>query len=951
MARYLVGMSKNAWNFNDAYNDASPGDILEFEYDCAFNMRPGDIFQIEKDITIRGTYENNENGGVTLCSYIKGSVLVKNGANVTLEYMNIIVDADVYAVGATDGGVLTVKNCVVGNNSEENQRYLVQTKNAEINLDGILLRNVGDRITGVKLEETKAVINNAQFNSLFINNKSDVKLSNSQLITPEDRAVISVDSKLDITNSYIKNYGKKDTLYLKNSEVKIENSEVYSGNDEDKIEVATNCDERSNVKIINTTMAALKVNRSVAITENIRVEKSIVVSHMSFLCAKENTQVGFDASNVNIDVYSDSVARFENLIIDAGWPVHMVAESYIRIENLDWKKGAGRSVDVLPIGENGIVEVLNNGGKVTQETRGNNIQRQNLPARAELDNLIGLRKVKEQIDRMLNTVDYNNKRIERGLSPQKQSLHSVFIGNPGTGKTTVARLIGEILQEKGVIKEKKVVEVSRTDLVGSYKGHTGPKTRAILEKAIGGVLFIDEAYSLVNADQDSFGEEAVDEILKFMEDNRDNIVIIFAGYTKEMEEFLRVNPGLKSRVPNVFDFEDYTPDEIVLMGEKILEKDEHTLEDKGYYERYVKRAYSASLDKSNGRWIRNLNEKIVGALAQRVIENNEEDITTIKNVDIDSVINSGKYVDDGRKKDAYEELNKLIGIAKVKEQVEQFVAQANINKLREEQGRASNPFSLHSLFLGNPGTGKTTVARILGELLYQKDIIAQNKFIEVSRSDLVAGNVGHTAIKTRKVLESALGGVLFIDEAYSLSTGGDNDFGREAIDEILKFMEDYRGDIVIIFAGYNKEMAEFLNMNSGLRSRVLNNFDFEDYTVEEITQIGLLGLSRSEYIVDKEEYAEVVKELYKKTNDNSNGRWIRNVNEKLIMYMSTRIARTNDSNYDEITHEDLVMLLGKDTMPQKDALSELRKLIGIEKVKGQVEEFIALAEVNKLRSA
>ena len=172
------------------------------------------------------------------------------------------------------------------------------------------------------------------------------------------------------------------------------------------------------------------------------------------------------------------------------------------------------------------------------------------------------------------------------------------------------------------------------------------------------------------------------------------------------------------------------------------------------------------------------------------------------------------------------------------------MATLELNKRREEQGLATQNITLHSCFLGNPGTGKTTVARLLGEILYHKGITKDKKFVEISRSDLVAGYRGQTAIQTKSILESALGGVLFIDEAYTLHQDDRDSFGTEAIDTILKFMEDYRNDIVIIFAGYSKEMEIFLDSNPGLRNRVPNKFIFEDYTIDEFVEIGLLDLQK-----------------------------------------------------------------------------------------------------------
>jgi hypothetical protein len=222
--------------------------------------------------------------------------------------------------------------------------------------------------------------------------------------------------------------------------------------------------------------------------------------------------------------------------------------------------------------------------------------------------------------------------------------------------------------------------------------------------------------------------------------------------------------------------------------------------------------------------------------------------------------------------DPLAEIHALTGLATVKKQVDRFVKLAVINREREQLGLKTAGVTLHSLFLGNPGTGKTTVARLLGRALHRAGVVASDRFVEVGRGDLVASVIGGTAKQTLQVLEGARGGVLFIDEAYALAQEGNTEFAQEAIDTILAYMENHRDDLVIIFAGYTDRMQQFLAMNPGLASRIPNRFDFEDYSADEISAIGTSALAASDYRLEDEElYRRIVGRSYAQSADRSNG--------------------------------------------------------------------------------
>ena len=269
-------------------------------------------------------------------------------------------------------------------------------------------------------------------------------------------------------------------------------------------------------------------------------------------------------------------------------------------------------------------------------------------------------------------------------------------------------------------------------------------------------------------------------------------------------------------------------------------------------------------------------------------------------------------------KDLQAELDSYIGLATVKEEVRNLINMASVYKLRRQHDLPTTDMSLHMVFTGNPGTGKTMMARMMARIYRSLGILSKGQLVEVDRSGLVAGYVGQTALKTQKVIEKAMGGVLFIDEAYALNGRSENDFGQEAIDTILKAMEDHRDDLVVIVAGYTDLMDKFIHSNPGLESRFNRFLLFEDYTVDEMMGIFKMRCGKG-YVLAPDAEPLVRDYIAEESSDGSfgNGRGVRNIFEHILVAQNNRLAKM-----DSVTRDDLMTLTADDVLHARGKLDD-----------------------------
>jgi SpoVK/Ycf46/Vps4 family AAA+-type ATPase len=508
--------------------------------------------------------------------------------------------------------------------------------------------------------------------------------------------------------------------------------------------------------------------------------------------------------------------------------------------------------------------------------------------------------------------------IKRGETNMFQGKHYVFTGNPGTGKTTVARIMADVFKSLGILSRGQLVEADRSKLVAGYSGQTAIKTNQLIDTALGGVLFIDEAYTLCSNDSDSFGSEAIDTLLKRLEDDRGKFICIVAGYTDQMHDFIDANPGLKSRFTQTIHFDDYNPDELTQIFENlasakkfIIEEDTRAAIHRQFEQLYLRR------DKNfgNAREARRIfdetvekqSQRLVGLLAQPGFQENDMYKITAEDLPM-AQSEKARPLDE-----VLNELDEFIGMRNVKNSIRRLAVQSMFMKQRAAMGAGKvQQLSMNFILTGNPGTGKTSIARKMGEVLQSMDILPTSRVLETSRASLIGKYMGETPKIVNSMCDKAMGGVLFIDEAYTLSDQNDQ-YGKEAIDTLMKRMEDDRGKFVVIAAGYKDKMEEFLMMNPGLASRFTHKLHIDDYNEDELLAIFKKMAQQEQYVLSPTAEFKaldvICKMLVVKDASFGNAREMRNLLDKTIERVSQRVAAMPP---DQVTKETYQLILPED---------------------------------------
>lgn len=589
----------------------------------------------------------------------------------------------------------------------------------------------------------------------------------------------------------------------------------------------------------------------------------------------------------------------------------------------------------------------------------------------EFDRYVGIEEIKDTVRAIAAQINERRKAIAGTSAKKKIHLiedHFQFLGNPGTGKTTIARVFADALKALGALPIGHLVEVDTEQLTSSFVGETPKKVKAAVDRAMGGVLFIDEAYSLTNNNSGgSYGQEAVDTLIKYAEDRRGEFVIILAGYTKEMGEFTSSNPGIESRFNKKINFRDYKPEELTEIFRRMVKAAPEGFllseETDGKIINIFQRMYLTRTAKfGNARDVRNVLSSATANHAKRIAAERlkpghdpandryltMEDIEgpeSSKPKDIDDILSS---------------LDDMIGMEPVKEQLGRIAKKVRQDKRRAElrPGVVSVP-NIHIAITGNPGTGKTEVARRLGQIFKAMGILPTDKIVQRERKTLLDSYSNSAGTNMDKAVDEALGGILFIDEAYNLAPvkpEGRDTIGLQAVEALMTRMSNDAGKFVTVIAGYKAEIEEFIaNANPGLARRFTLRIHIPDYTADQLFDIFMLQVDKFGYTITDDAKTR----LRGKIDDmlTSKDERFGNAGDIIKLFDETITRQSERLDFDA-TDEELFSITEADIPydpPKKididDCMKELDDLIGLKNVKDAIRDLADSISIEQQRAA
>ncbi len=536
----------------------------------------------------------------------------------------------------------------------------------------------------------------------------------------------------------------------------------------------------------------------------------------------------------------------------------------------------------------------------------------------ELDDFIGLKSLKQTLTDFVTYLNFIKERKNKGIDTNENLIpHCIFLGSPGTGKTSIARVLGKFFKSIGLLENGHVIEVDRSALVGEYIGSTAQKTEQVINQALGGILFIDEAYSLKpsNTSKD-FGQEAIDIILKRMEDYNGKFVVIAAGYPSLMNQFINSNPGLKSRFTHTFNFEDYSSEELAEIFKKFAAKEKYNLTDDAYsklillLDNVVSRADE---NFGNARLVRNIFNETKIQLSKRYQllpydERNYSSLSTIISEDIFKAfqsLNNKKTSDNFNDKvEKYlSEINSLVGLEEVKSGILKLLSSIKIDALKKYQGIDSYSKNLNSVFIAERGLGTSTIANYLGKIFKELNLLSNSQVVEIDNSFFDQLNNIDTYLLIDKLFQENDGKIILVNDAVNtLKTK--NDFSDSLLQYFLKKLYLNQKRVVVILCGSEVEINELFQNVPVIESQFPNIFRFQEHSNRQLLEIGWKISKKKNYILDEGAWQILYEIICKMRSDRSkvffNAKTINDILNQAILLQEKRILDLNEFNESEL---------------------------------------------------